>query len=298
MNLKKGFILLIFTTLVLTPIFSSQAEKYRNEDCLYCHGKPGHSQITPDGKTRSLVVDPDEWSQDVHQKKGMVCVDCHLYASPFIHFREGYIPVNCARCHPQEEEEYQKNIHLSFRPSAITPGKELPECYHCHTTHHVLKHDDPSASIHEDNIGDTCSACHAEVMVRGILKGYSLGKISGHRKGDLGEKFDLNVCINCHYVDSAHGNKRAYKVFCSRCHDPRSKGNLVMGGTHIHSSRWSKLNIAAVGILLLFFIGVFVFRGFRLSGRIWHRIKKMAEELKEEKETADQPDESEGQKSE
>jgi hypothetical protein len=298
MKVKRALILLTFTTLIWAVMIAGQDEKYRDEDCLFCHGKPGHSQITPDGKTRSLFVDRDEWSRDVHRKIGMVCVDCHLNANPFIHFREGFIPVKCGRCHPQEEEEYLKNVHNTFRSSEVTPGKELPECYHCHTTHHVLKHDDPRASIHEDNIGDTCGSCHPEVMISGILKGSSLGKISGHRKGDMGERFDMNVCINCHYADSAHGDKRVYKDFCSRCHDPGSKGNLIMGGTHIHSSRWSSLNIASVAVLLLFFVAILVFQAFRLSGKAWQGIKKITQETEEEPPEERQGNESQGQQSE
>lgn len=282
MTVRKVLILFIFTALIWPPLFSDQEKKFKNEECLFCHGKSGYSQITPDGATRSLFVDRQQWSQDVHQKKGMVCVDCHLNANPFFHFREGFIPVDCARCHPQEAEEYLKNIHNTFRESEVTPGKQLPQCYHCHTTHYVLRHDQPGASIHEDNIGDTCGSCHEEVMISGILKGSSLGKISGHRKGDLGEKFDMNVCINCHYADSAHGNKRVYKAFCSRCHDPSSKGGLVLGGTHIHSARWSGLNITALVVLLLFFIGILVFRAFRLSGKAWQGIKNFTRLPEEE----------------
>lgn len=282
---------IFFLTLFFICVACLQSEKYTDEDCLECHGKPELSQITPEGKTRSLFVDEKEWKQDVHQKKGMSCTDCHVYANPFIHFREGQIDVNCARCHPEEEEEYLKNIHYTFKPETATPGKELPQCYHCHTRHQVLKHDHPLSSVHEDNIGDTCGSCHAEVMVTGIFRGFSLGKISGHRKGDPGEKFDMRVCINCHYADSAHGTKRVYKVFCSRCHDPGSKGNLIMGGTHINSQRWSGLNMAGVGLVFLFFLALFLFQGYRSSGKIVAGIRKFLETMKKENKPA--PPESE-----
>ncbi len=234
----------------------SQSHSYSDQECLSCHGKPDIAQIMIDGKVRSLFVDPEEWSQDIHHKGQLLCVDCHTLANPYLHLREGFIDVDCARCHPEEEEEYQKNIHLAFKiPS---PGKELPLCFHCHTKHHVLRHDDPSSSIHEENIGETCGSCHAEVMVQGVLAGSSLGKISGHRKGDISEKFDMNVCINCHYEDSAHGAKRVYKDFCSRCHDVRSAANVVMGPTHTALPRFSWLNYANSGLVLSFTIGIFI----------------------------------------
>jgi len=257
----------------------SQTSPYDDEDCLTCHRKADISQIISNGKVRSIFVNPEEWSQDIHQKGKITCVDCHANANPYLHFREGFIKVDCTRCHPQEAEEYLKNIHLTFA-APVTPGKELPLCYDCHTKHHVLRHDDPSSSVHENNIGETCNKCHAEVMVKGILKGTSLGKISGHRKGDLAEKFEMKVCITCHYDDSAHGAKRAYKEFCSRCHDVRSKGNLLMGPTHLDSKKWKRLNYSASSLTILFIIGAVVFLGYRSRRFALKRIKKWCESMK------------------
>ncbi len=268
--------------MLFCPLFARSAT-YSDQDCLTCHGKPEICQIMKDGRIRSLYVDPVMWSRDIHHIGNLTCVDCHRNATPFLHFREGFIDVDCARCHPIEEEEYQKNVHLTFR--TITPGKELPLCYHCHTKHAILRHDDPLSSVHESNIGATCGTCHAEVMVKGILSGATLGKISGHRKGDISEKFDMNVCISCHYQDSAHGAKRVYKDFCSRCHDVQSKGNLVMGPTHLDGARWSGLNsVANVLLLLLLFASgsFFLFR----SRKTWsHRIIAWQKKMKIEEKT-------------
>lgn len=280
---KNGVKIFLLCLMIYVSWFSIPAEKFQDNDCLLCHGKPDLTQITVDGRSRSVFVDAQKWSEDIHRKKGFTCVDCHIYASPFVHFREGNIKANCTRCHPEEEEEYLKNIHLTFRQETVTPGKELPLCYHCHTKHQVLKHDDPDSSVSEDHIGDTCGECHAEVMISGILKGSSLGKISGHRKGDLSEKFDMNICINCHYADSAHGNKRVYKVFCSRCHNPASKGNLLIGGTHTDSSRWSTLNMVAVGILFIFLLLFLLVQGVRSSSNMVNYLKKAYTEIKAQK---------------
>ncbi len=242
-------LVILFPAVLLSAALShSQPLTYADEDCLFCHGKPEISQITREGKVRSLYVNPEEWTQDIHHQGKLSCLDCHQNANPYLHFREGFIDVDCARCHPIEAEEYQKNVHLTF--TTITPGKELPLCYHCHTKHHVLRHDKPSSSVHESNIAVTCGSCHPEVMIKKILQGTSLGKISGHRKGDLSDKSDMKVCIDCHYEDSAHGVKRVYKDFCSRCHNVRSKGNALMGPTHLNSTRWARLNYAGDGLFL------------------------------------------------
>ena len=291
MYLKRYILIFFFSLILFFNRSFSQNYIYTDQDCLSCHGKPDISQITRDGKVRSLFVDPEEWSQDIHNKGKITCVDCHINANPYLHFREGFIDVDCARCHPQEAEEYQKNIHLTF--TAPSANKELPLCYHCHTKHHVLLHDDPSSSIHEKNVGETCGQCHPEVMVKGILKGTSLGKISGHRKGDLAERFDMKVCINCHYDDSAHGAKRAYKDFCSHCHNYRSKTNFVMGPTHLDTVKSTRLNSVGSGLAFLFLIGAFVFIGYKSRKSIvngiktWHARMKIEEEKAQEKEQID-----------
>ncbi len=291
-----GAAILFLSFLFSARLSHAQSLNYNDGDCLYCHGKPEIHQITKEGDIRTLYVDPEEWNQDIHHQGKLSCVDCHKNANPYLHFREGFIDVDCARCHPIEEEEYQKNIHLTF--TIITPGKDLPLCYHCHTKHHVLKHDNPSSSVHTSNIAETCGSCHPEVMVEAILKGASLGKISGHRKGDLSDKFDMKVCINCHYEDSAHGAKRVYKDFCTRCHDVRSKGNALMGPTHLNSTRWSELNYTGNGLFLLLIFGSASFllyksrRGIKQKITIWSEsMKKPAipeEESKKAKEETGQ----------
>lgn len=231
---------------------------------------------------RSLFVNPEKWNQDIHQKGKILCVDCHANANPYIHFREGFIKVDCARCHPEEAEEYQKNIHLSF--ALPTPGKELPLCFDCHTKHNVLPHDDPESSVNVNNIGETCGNCHQEVMIKGILSGTSLGKISGHRKGDLSERFEMKICINCHYEDSAHGAKRVYKDFCSHCHNVRLKSGWIMGSIHLDSQRMSRINNLNNGLVILLFFGILVLAGFKSRKGIAEGIKIWFESMKMEKE--------------
>jgi hypothetical protein len=285
MNLRNNSLILVCLTLIFTQFSLADSPAYTDQDCLFCHGKPNISQIMSSGKVRSLYVDPQEWSEDIHHIGKLTCVDCHIYADAYLHFREGLIDVDCAKCHPEEAEEYQKNIHFNFTP--VTPGKELPACYHCHTRHHVLLHDNPLSSVHENNIGDTCGECHAETMVEGIFNGSSFGKISGHRKGDLSEKFDMKVCTTCHYEDAAHGNKRVYKAFCSRCHDVRSKPGALLGPTHLSSKKWTGFNAISGGLVFLFTAGLLIFIGRKSREKISTGVKtwfdKQKLEVKEEK---------------
>jgi len=285
--MKKGFITFILFVLSVLPshTYTLTFDGYLNKDCLKCHKKPEISQTLKNGDTRSLYVDPLNWAQDIHQKSGKTCVDCHVQAVPSLHIREGFKKVDCASCHPEEEEEFTKNIHFEYRD--VTPGKNLPLCYDCHTKHFVLLHDHPESSIHEKNIGRTCGICHAEVDVRGMFKGMSLGKISGHRKGDLSEKFDMNVCISCHYEDSAHGSKRPYKEYCSRCHDVRKKGDKILGPIHLNSVRWASFNYVGSGLAIFSLFGLGMFIGIRTRKKFiqkiisWINSQKKDEEPKE-----------------
>ncbi|MBN1271708.1 MAG: hypothetical protein JXB26_05500 [Candidatus Aminicenantes bacterium] len=265
---KKSGRIFLFLLLTVPLFYPFSSYGFEDEDCLACHGKKNISQVMPDGKIRSIYVDPILWEEDVHKVAGKACVDCHTWAVPILHFREGNINVNCARCHPEEEEEYAKNIHLTFTPSTITPGKELPLCYHCHTRHHVLRLDHPNSSVHENNIGATCTACHAETMITNILKGSTIWKVSGHRKGDLRDKFDMKLCLNCHYEDSAHGNKSSHKDFCSRCHAVRTPGGPLLGPTHVDSGRWGTFTTIGNSLIVFLVFGTAVFLGIRSSGRI------------------------------
>jgi hypothetical protein len=248
------------------------------------------AQILSDGTVRSLYVDPEAWDQDVHKIGQLSCVDCHRHANPFVHFREGFVDVDCAQCHPEQSEEYPKNVHFEFRP--LSPDRKLPLCYDCHTKHHILRHDHPSSSIHANNIERTCAECHPEVMVKGLFQGSSLGKISGHRKGDISEKYNMAVCIQCH--NPSHGSNTVYKDFCTRCHDPLKKANPTMGPTHLNSTKWIGFNAVGGGLALFLILSTFVYLGYRSRTRFgnavkgWHESMKLKEEPKKDTEAKDE----------
>ncbi|MFC2160868.1 hypothetical protein ACFLRX_04370 [Acidobacteriota bacterium] len=299
---RDSIIFIFFFLFVLTffPSHLQSTTDYPDKDCLKCHEKPELSQTLKNGHTRSIYVDPSKWNQDIHFKSGMTCVDCHTQAAPSLHIREGFRNVNCAHCHPEEEEEFTKNIHFEY--GNVSPGKVLPQCYDCHTKHFVLLHDHPESSVHEANIGKTCGICHAEIQVRGILKGTSLGKISGHRKGDLSEKFDMNVCISCHYADSAHGPKRAFKEYCSRCHDVRkkTKANGILGPIHIDSVRWAGFNYIGSGLFIFSLFGLGLFFCVRTRKKFHQKIIDWINSMKivsSQDETASKTNQDEGEES-
>jgi hypothetical protein len=137
--------------------------------------------------------------------------------------------------------------------------------------------------VNEANIEETCGNCHAEVMVKGTLRGTSIGKISGHRKGDFSERFDMKICINCHLEDSAHGSKQAHKDFCARCHDYRSKPGFFIGPIHLDSNRMAAVNALGVGLVFLFISGTSIIVVYASRRKITAKIKNWHDSMKLEK---------------
>jgi hypothetical protein len=120
-------------------------------------------------------------------------------------------------------------------------------------------------------------------MVSSLLKGSSLGKISGHRKGDISERFDMKACIHCHHP--AHSSTGVAKDFCGRCHDASKEANPIIGPTHLSSLKWMRLNYVG-GVLVVFlvlgavlFVGYRSRKGFILKCQTW--LKSMEKEEQE-----------------
>jgi hypothetical protein len=132
-------------------------------------------------------------------------------------------------------------------------------------------------------------------MVSSLLKGSSLGKISGHRKGDISERFDMKACIHCHHP--AHSTTGVAKDFCGRCHDDSIKANIIIGPTHLSSLKWMRPNYVG-GILAVFlilgavlFVGYRSRKGFILKCQTWLKSMEKEEQEPTEKEAPETPEE-------
>lgn len=139
-------------------------------------------------------------------------------------------------------------------------------------------------------------------MVKELFKGSSIGKISGHRKGDISEKFDMAICIQCH--NPSHGSGTVYKDFCTRCHDPNKKANIAMGPTHLNSTKWIGYNSLGGGLALFLILGTFVYLGYRSRERLgktvkdWHDSMKVREETKKDVVVDEEKDEAKDEEKE
>jgi cytochrome b subunit of formate dehydrogenase len=148
--------------------------------CSDCHGahniqmhadekaKTGHLK-SPEtcGKCHTTVL--AEWSESAHGalwkegKDGPVCIDCHLdehsVKDPTAADMRKHMPSDCGGCH----QELMKSFRDGFHGKATELGwTEVATCADCHTAHSSLAPSDPRSSVHPDNLGATCGACHAE----------------------------------------------------------------------------------------------------------------------------------------
>ncbi len=209
--------------------FASTTMAFENRECLECHGDPKLVQVLESGELRSVSVDPKVWEGDIHNKKGLKCIDCHPQASPRSHPRGGFVKSDCSRCHPEDSEAFETTVHAK---TVDLTKEKLPQCQNCHSSHGVRAKEDRDSSVHEDLIKETCRQCHEEIMSGGLFDRLTIFRISGHRKEDASKSFNMKVCIHCHHEDAVHGQARIYMGMCNDCHKPRVKG-AMLGGTHL-----------------------------------------------------------------
>ncbi len=254
-NLCCAFWLLLSVT--LWPLVGIAAP-FQDRECLECHGEGALVQVLPSGSLRSIGVNRTSWDRDLHRLAGVMCVDCHREANPYVHPRGGFQKVDCSRCHPQECESFEATVHA--QRVGLT-DKELPQCHDCHTKHDVRRKEDPHSLVHVHRVRETCAKCHEEIESEGILGRLATFRVPAHRKQDTSMSFSTKVCIMCHQEDAVHGPSRLYNGVCNDCHKPRIERSMfgVVGATHLIPSlkeqpftfglKWLN-SLVALGIIL------------------------------------------------
>ncbi len=213
--------------------FPHAAELERVE-CGFCHDgisemyeKSLHGQAVAEGARLA----PQCW--DCHGDHYIVPVDSS--ASEVTKFN---IPFVCGSCHKEgtpvtqtydiHEDSiithYSQSIHgVGLYQQGLTV---TAVCTDCHTSHNVLKADNPESSIHRMNIAGTCQQCHGRIQ-------------EVHKKvirGELWEKEPdkVPVCVDCH---APHEIRRVIyeegmsDKECMRCHGKQDLMGTVAGDT-------------------------------------------------------------------
>ena len=149
--------------------------------CLSCHGTEGFAVEGPDGKPRSLFVDPEKFKPSVHG--GRQCVDCHTNITSIPH-PPTQVRVSCVSCHEslwdkaQKEGKTEEFATLGFvveqigefmnsihaRPSQADQSQTNATCYNCHDAHYVYPPGTPLWQAWRMNLPNTCGKCHSKEL--------------------------------------------------------------------------------------------------------------------------------------
>ncbi len=223
---------------------SDQAdERPTNDICLGCHGSEGFQMPGPDGKMRSLFVNPERFGKSVHGKR--LCVECHKDIKEIPHRPGVQRKVSCVECHEdlwakaQREGKtkefarlgvvvaqikgYMKSIHA--RPSRADQSRTNATCYNCHDAHAVFPKGSPEWQKWRLTVPNICGKCHTEERA---LYGTSI-------HGELVLKYGIQsapVCVDCHTMHDIESPKSAsVRVMitknCGKCHVENLKTYLA-----------------------------------------------------------------------
>lgn len=207
--------------------------------CIDCHRGLGDPRLTPPA---------ENFSQDIHAAKGILCQDCHggdptsfdpqdamSRAKGFIGKpRHQAIPQLCGKCH--SNATYMKRFNPTIRVDQVQEyytsvhGKLLRQgdqkvatCISCHSVHTIRAIKDQQAWTYPVKVVDTCGRCHGDPA---YMKGYKVTtdvvtkyKESVHyealTKGDLSAP-TCNICHGNHGATPPGVNSVAN--VCGTCH--------------------------------------------------------------------------------
>jgi uncharacterized protein with PIN domain len=198
-----------------------------DKDCLRCHE---NSELASSKDGRSLFVRTDQLSHSRHSK--ISCSQCHsgVNASHLRPCETIAQPVDCASCHAEIGQEYQKSRHGQL---VAKNDPNAPICKECHGTHGVLGRTDPKSLTFPTNVPDLCANCHREGEKAAARYSGSQHQIveryaeSIHGKGLMKSGLTVTaMCTNCHTAHSVKPmsdstssvNPKNVPATCGNCH--------------------------------------------------------------------------------
>jgi len=231
-----------------------QAAGLEATSCVTCHFDTGLFE-----PAEIAVI--EGFSDDVHAEVGLSCHDCHG-GNPDPELFEDYVgakddeletspyrgkpdrtavPGFCGACHSDssymrrfgpsistdQENEYWTSRHGERLAAGDT---NVATCIDCHGTHGIQRVTDPQSPVYPTHVGETCSACHADVermssytLANGQplpVDQYALWQESVHAAA-MFEREDLTAptCNDCHGNHGANPPGLDSIAFvCGQCH--------------------------------------------------------------------------------
>lgn len=257
------------------PPLSPPQKVIPDKDCFECHKDEKLKYITPDGAFVSLWVNEKIWADDIHHKKGVKCVDCHVTADNKVHPRNGYPTVDCTReCHLKDVkgftshkknlEEAKKSVHPIGIP--LKDGKVV-YCYDCHSKHTLFLRTDPRSSLNSLHAQITCGQCHDEGKgMAGLINRVVKFRLNSHEKTDFSQRFEESMCIDCHYRESRHSKRSQDRQYCNRCHTMEKGTKIFFSPIHLKASFAEQpvtflMKIVYLLLIIVIFAGCIVYAG-------------------------------------
>ena len=154
-----GFLLPLFLTAAALDAGAQEASWPESEpppeECSDCHdGAADDVRLGPPHVLLAESSHSDEECESCHESIYMEDLDLEA-DNPHLEEPE---PVDCAGCHEDEAEIYQKHGRLD-----VGEDPHLPKCWDCHGNHDILPSSDRGAHTHPINLPTTCRSCHSDV---------------------------------------------------------------------------------------------------------------------------------------
>jgi predicted CXXCH cytochrome family protein len=241
---------LLLILLFVTLLFDLAAGQ-KKDSCIECHS----------GMEGTLGDPAQLFKNDIHQTRGLSCVDCHggdaTQDDPTLSMdpRKGFIgkpksanvPAFCGKCHSNaefikkfnpalridQEREYFTSVHGRRLKAG---DQNVATCISCHGIHGIRAVADPQSPVYAVNVAETCAKCHANAEYMQSYKiphdQYDKYKRSVHARA-LYERQDRSApsCNSCHgNHGAAPPGVSSVANVCGQCHVRQS--NLFQAGPH------------------------------------------------------------------
>ncbi len=218
--LLKRVLLLLFAAAVF-------AFGQSNDDCMECHSDPDLTRMINDTTEVSVFVHAENFENSIHG--GFECIDCHQGIEELPH-EEILTPVNCATCHEDAQEEYNRSIH----GQALAKGSEAAaKCTDCHGVHDILSSDETESKVHHGNLAYTCASCHAKPEVIRLFGRRNVNPVASYLESVHGKMItedpeaEVATCTDCHDYHAilpainpeSHLNALNIPETCGTCHE-------------------------------------------------------------------------------
>jgi predicted CXXCH cytochrome family protein len=196
-------------------------------DCSNCHAQIAEDYFESEHGEAYTEKNPDS----------PYCTDCHGKHKVLSHRDERdktyrtNIPHLCGDCHgklasPENIRIEQRSILVDYSSSVHGQGliKKglLPSavCTDCHSTHHILNHEDSQSSTFHKNLPATCGTCH-----RGIFKEFIESIHSPSQSKTTKKLPNCEDCHSAHQIKQIEQDQFMTEVThqCGSCHADLSK---------------------------------------------------------------------------